>query len=147
MTKWILSACALTLLPGLYAEHSTGSGAQLTTAQIVAARVARLTKLLTLTTAQQNSATTIFTTEQTALDALETNFTTAETALQTAIKANNAAGISTAATQIGNLTAQEELAKGTAEAAFYALLTAEQKTLYDTLRLAGFDGHGPGGGH
>lgn len=49
---------------------------------------------------------------------------TARTALQTAVEANDAAGIASAATQIGTLTTQEVQTRATADAAFYALLTS-----------------------
>src|SRR6202453_2717502 len=83
-------------------------------AQIVANQVARLTKLLDLTSTQQASATTIFTTEQTALSTLRTSMHTARTALQTAIKSGDTATIGTEATQIGVLNGQEVLAQATA---------------------------------
>jgi Spy/CpxP family protein refolding chaperone len=120
-----------------------------TAAQIVANQVARLTKLLDLTSAEQTSATTIFTTEQTALAALRTSMQTARTALKTAITSNDTATIATDAAQIGTLTGQEVAAQATASAAFYAILTADQQTKYETLGpLGGGPGGrgGPGGG-
>jgi Spy/CpxP family protein refolding chaperone len=122
-----------------------------TPAQIAAAMVARLTKLLDLTSAQQASATTIFTTEQTALAPLATNMKTERTALKTAILANSSADIAAAATQIGDLTTERVTAEATADAAFYAILTPDQQTKYTTLKpglggAGGFRGHaGPGG--
>src|SRR5580698_3896564 len=93
-----------------------------TTAQIVANQVARLTKLLDLNSTQQASATTIFTTEQTALATIRTSMKTARTALQTAIKSNDTTIIGTQAAQIGSLNGQEVLAQATAAGAFYAIL-------------------------
>ena len=110
-----------------------------TTAQIVANQVARLTKLLDLTSTQQASATTIFTTEQTALATLRTNMQTARTALQTAIKSDDTATIGTEATQIGTLTGEEVLAQATASGAFYAILTTDQQSKYETLGPLGAD--------
>jgi len=116
-----------------------------TTAQIVARQVARLTKLLDLTSAQQTQATTIFTTEQAALAPLRTSIDAVRTALQTAIKSNDTATIGTQATQIGALTGQEVLAQATGSAAFYAILTTDQQSKYDTLGpMIGGPG-GPGG--
>ncbi len=106
---------------------------------MVANMVARLTTLLSLTSAQQTSATTIFTTEETALAALRPQMDTARTALTTSVEAGDTSGISIAATQIGSLTTQEVLARGTADALFYAILTTDQQTKYKTLG-------GPGGG-
>ena len=111
----------------------------LTPAQQVAKKVARLTVQLTLTPAQQASATTIFTTEQTALAAIETPEQTAHTALQAAILANNAAGIATQAAALGLLEQQEIAATATAEAAFYAMLTPAQKTIFTTRKVAELD--------
>ena len=128
----------------LSAQFSTGGTAP-TIADIVAARVARLTKLLTLTTAQAASATSLFTTEETALSTIRTSLAAARTALTTAVEANS--GISAAATAIGNLVTQQELAEGTAEGMFYAELTTDQQTKYKELLAAGLDNGGGPGGH
>ena len=96
-----------------------------TIAEIVANMVDHLTKLLDLTTSQQALATTIFTNQETGLQALKTPMETAQTALQTAVKSNT--GLSAAATTIGTLTAQQVLVQATGDAAFYAILTADQK--------------------
>jgi Spy/CpxP family protein refolding chaperone len=135
------------LLAGSALAQSAGSGRMApTAAEIVANRVARLTKLLTLTATQQTQATTIFTTEESSLSALRTSLQTARTGLATAVKANDTAGISAAAVQIGGITTQEVQAQGTADAAFYVLLTADQKTKYDELKSSGFGGmRGRGG--
>jgi hypothetical protein len=116
-----------------------------TPAQIVANQVARLTTLLTLTTAQQAAATTIFTTEQTALSGLRTSSETARTALQNAVEANDGSAIATQSSQIGDLTGQQVLAQATANAAFYALLTSSQQTTYKALGGPGAGRGGPGG--
>jgi Spy/CpxP family protein refolding chaperone len=102
-----------------------------TPAQIVANQVARLTKLLTLTSSQQGEATTIFTTEQSALAPMSANLKTARTALQTAVQSNDSGTISAQASQIGALTTQEVQAQSTANAAFYAILTPAQQTIYN----------------
>jgi Spy/CpxP family protein refolding chaperone len=105
--------------------------------------VARLTTILNLTSAQQTQATTIFTTEQIALSGLRNGMQTAHATLQTAIQNNDAGSITTQATQIGTLTTQEVEARAAAQAAFYALLTADQQTKYKQLMSAGPGG--PGG--
>jgi Spy/CpxP family protein refolding chaperone len=127
-----------------------------TPAQTIVNRIARLTTLLTLTTAQQTEATTIFTNEQTALSGIPTSMQTARTALQTAIEKNDVTGITTQATQIGSLTTQQLEIQAKADAAFYAILTADQQTKYNQLQGSGlggpgggpggFGGFGPGGG-
>jgi Spy/CpxP family protein refolding chaperone len=124
------------------------SSAQTTDPATLAARqVSFLTKLLTLTTGQQTQATTIFTAAITANQALDAPETTAKTALAAAIKANNTTAITTQATALGNLHAQEISNTAKADAAFYLLLTADQKTILDSMNdgsLAGI--HIPGGG-
>ncbi|MGB6942283.1 MAG: Spy/CpxP family protein refolding chaperone [Bryobacteraceae bacterium] len=139
MQKQILTAAALLALTALLAIAQPTPP---TPAEMVADQVARLTKLLDLSSAQQASATTIFTTEQTALATLRTSLHTARTALQTAIKSNDTGTIGTEAAQIGTLTGQQVLAQATASGAFYAILTADQQSKYDTFGpLSG----GPGG--
>ena len=108
--------------------------------------VARLTTPLDLTSAQQSSATSIFTTEETALATIRTSMHTARTALQTDIKSGNAADIATQAAAIGTLTSQEVQAQGTADAAFYAILTSDQQSKYETLGPRGPGGPGGFGG-
>jgi Spy/CpxP family protein refolding chaperone len=117
-----------------------------TTAQIVANMVTHFTTLLDVTSAQQAQATTIFTTQQTALQALQTPMQIAQAALQTAVKSNT--GLSAAAAQIGSLTAQQVLAQATGDAAFYAILTPDQQTKYTELNQPpqGGPGQGPGQG-
>jgi Spy/CpxP family protein refolding chaperone len=99
-------------------------------AQIAVHQVAHLTKLLTLTASQQTQATTIFTTAETTLLPLRSSLKTARTTLTTAIEANDSATIATQTAEIGTLTAQEQLARATAEAAFYQILTPTQQTSY-----------------
>jgi Spy/CpxP family protein refolding chaperone len=155
MTKWIFTAFAFATLSTscLCAQTSGSVPTQPTAAQMIANRVARLTTLLTLTSAQQAEATTIFTTEQTALSALLTSIQSARTALQTAVEKNDLTGIMTQATQIGSLTTQQVEAQGKADAAFYGILTTDQQTKYGQLQTLGLGGpggpggFGPGGGH
>lgn len=145
MLKRAVTVFAILGALAMGSQAQTTTSTQPTIAQIVADRVARLTKLLTLTTAQQATATTLFTTEETAEVAIKTSMTAAQTALHTAILKNDTAGIATAAAQIGTLTQQDAVADATAEAGFYVILTTDQQTKYATLNDAGFDGHGGGG--
>jgi Spy/CpxP family protein refolding chaperone len=73
-----------------------------------------------------------------------TNMQTARKALQTAIQSDDTATIGTEAAQIGTLTGEEVLAQATASGAFYAILTTEQQSKYETLGPLGGPG-GPGG--
>jgi Spy/CpxP family protein refolding chaperone len=142
MQTRILAASALLAFTSTLA---TAQPTPPTPAQIVANQVDRLTKLLDLNSTQQASATTIFTTEQTALATLRTSMQTARTALQTAIKSDDTTTIGTQATQIGTLTGEEVLAQATAAGAFYAILTADQQSKYSTLGPLGGGPGGPGG--
>ncbi len=103
-------------------------------------RVAHLTTLLTLTTAQQQQATNIFTNSSTANAAVHTNLQTAHTAIKDAVKKNDNAGIDRAATTIGNLTAQLTSNDAKADAAFYLILTPDQQAKLTSLK--GMHGHG-----
>ena len=112
-------------------------------ATIAQRRIAHLTTLLTLTTAQQQQATNIFTNSATANAAVRTNLKTAHTVIADAVKKNDTAGIDRAATTIGNLTAQLTSTEGKADAAFYALLTPDQQTKLASLKgMHGRGGHG-----
>lgn len=146
MTKWIYGALALSLLSSaVWAQTSGTPRTPPDPAQMIANRVARLTTLLTLTTAQQTEAATIFTSEQTAVSGLITSMQAVRTALHTAVQNNDLTGITTAATQIGTLTTQQVEAEAKADAAFYALLTPDQRTKYNELRSGGFGHSGPAG--
>jgi Spy/CpxP family protein refolding chaperone len=114
-----------------------------TPAMMVQYQVQHLTKVLTLTTAQQTQATTIFTTAQTANQTVMASLQQARTSLTTAIKGNDTASISTLTTQIGSLEGQIAANNATADAAFYAALTPAQQAKY-TPGMGGFGGHGGG---
>jgi len=138
LKQLVFGLTALTLGTSLLsAQYGRHSSTPPTPEQSVAGKVARLTALLTLTTAQQGQATTIFTTEQTALTVLATPRQTATTALKTAIENNDSTGIQTQATALGSLEQQRVLAEATADAAFYAILTPTQQTTYNNARLGG----------
>jgi Spy/CpxP family protein refolding chaperone len=113
-------------------------------ATMVQHRVSRLTTLLTLTAAQQQQATTIFTAAATADQTARASLQTARQNLNTAIKNNDAGGIDQAATTIGSLTAQTTLSDAKAQAAFLQILTPDQVTKYNQLG-AGGRGFGRGG--
>ena len=106
-------------------------------------RIERLTQLLELTTAQQQQATTIFTNAETARAALRETSVAARTALNTAVKANNTAGIDQAANTLGTISGQTTAIDAKAEAAFYQILTVDQRAKYDESRMGGGP-RGPG---
>lgn len=103
-------------------------------------RVSHLTTLLTLTTAQQQQATNIFTNAATANASVHTNLQTAHTAIKDAVRKNDTASIDRAANTIGGLTAQLTSNEAKADAAFYAVLTPDQQTKLAALK--GMRGHG-----
>src|SRR4051812_45499545 len=129
ISKTILTMLAAAALS--CAQTSTGTVTAPTPATRAQMRVNRLATQLGLTDAQKSSALSIFTTAYTNAETPQTNLETARTSLTAAIKANNTAQIDQLATQIGTLSAQLTSINSKAEAAFYVLLTADQKTLFD----------------
>ena len=119
---------------------SSGTGRSATS--MVQHRVQFLTTVLSLTPDQQQQATTIFTNAANADASARGNLKTAHQTLKTAIQNNDAATIEQTATAIGTLTAQTTANNAKAQAAFYQILTADQKTKYGQL---GENFHGPGG--
>ena len=111
-------------------------------ATMVANQVTRLTALLSLTTAQAAQATTIFTNAQTAITPLQTKLSTDYTSMQTAVKGNVTATINSLSTDIGTVTGEIVAIQNLADAAFYAILTAAQQTIFNS---GGGYGPGPGG--
>lgn len=105
-------------------------------------RVAFLSGYLSLTDNQRTQATAIFTAADTALATLQGQETTARDALRTAVRANRGdAELDRLAAALGVIEGQQAGTSAKAEARFYALLTADQKTRYDAL-----GNRGPGGG-
>src|SRR5207245_1323478 len=145
-----LTACAAVLAATLMGQRSFGvltSGSAPDPATMVANKVARLTTLLTLTSAQQSQATTIFTSALTAIAPLRTSEATAHDALPAAVKSNPSSTIDQLSATIGSLTGQIIAIPNKADAAFYAILTADQQTkLSETNFLNGPGGFGPGPG-
>jgi LTXXQ motif family protein len=144
MKTRILAATALMAVIPILTNAQPPTHTPPTPAQRVTNQVARLTKLLDLTPAQQTSATEYFTTEETALATIRTSMHTARAALQADIKSANKTDIATQAKTIGSLTAQEVEAQATADAEFYAILNQDQQSKYESLGVRNGPG-GPGG--
>ncbi len=106
-------------------------------------RVERLTTLLNLTASQQGEATAIFANAQAAMEPTFESMRASRKALAAAAKTNDVATISSEAAKIGTFTGSQLEAQTKAEAAFYAMLTDDQRTKYDQLRQDGR--RGPGG--
>ena len=109
-------------------------------------RVNRLASELNLTDAQKTSAISIYTAAITAAQTIQTSLQTNRTSLRTAIKANDTASITQLSTTSGTLSGQLTAINSKAEAAFYALLTTDQKALYDAAPHGGAGGPGGPGG-
>ncbi|MGJ5817638.1 Spy/CpxP family protein refolding chaperone [Paludibaculum fermentans] len=102
-------------------------------------RVERLTRQLGLSDAQKASATTIFTEAETATTSARANVSTIHDTLAAAVKKNDTVAIDQAATQLGAINGQVTSVQSKAEAAFYAILTPDQQTKFDSMP------QGPGG--
>ncbi len=110
-------------------------------------RVEMLNNMLSLTDAQVTQATTIFKNAAETAAGVQTKLQAGHDALRTAVKENNGAGIDEASANIGTLTGQLTAIHAKAEAAFYGILTADQRTKYDAMGPRGWGmGGGMGGG-
>jgi hypothetical protein len=123
-----------------------GNGSGQPIAQLVNAEVKFLTALLTLTQAQQDLATVIFTNAETAKAKFAADIPTQEAAVTKAIL-TDPAGIKKATDAIGADTAGIAAADANAQSAFYQQLIADQKIKYAALLTGEFGpSHGPGNG-
>lgn len=111
-----------------------------------------LTKQLSLTTQQQQQASTIFSEAANNAKATHDQMRSAHDSLKAAIQKNDSAGIEQAANTIGNLTTQMITAHAKAQAAFYQTLTPDQQTKMNEIEskhhgmgMRGFGHGGPGG--
>lgn len=114
-----------------------------------------LTKQLSLTTQQQQQASTIFSEAANNAKANHGQMRAAHDSLKAAIQKNDSAGIEQAANTIGNLTTQMISSHAKAQAAFYQTLTPDQQTKMNELeshhhgmgmmRRRGFGHGGPDG--
>jgi Spy/CpxP family protein refolding chaperone len=90
--------------------------------------VKTMTAKLGLTAEQQTQATTIFANARAGESTVRASLKTAHQGLGDAIKSNNTVSIEQISTTIGTLTAQLTMAQSKAHAAFYQILTPEQRT-------------------
>ncbi len=149
ITKYLMAAALSVAL--VFAQRGPGGpggpgGTPPDPQTMIQNRVAHLTTLLSLTDAQKTQATSLFTDAFTSSQTLHTSLRTARESLAAAVKANTPATIDQLATTIGTLTGQLTAIESKADAAFYNLLTVEQRTKYDSLHHGGpggFGGPGP----
>jgi Spy/CpxP family protein refolding chaperone len=106
-------------------------------ATMVQKRVQHLTTLLSLTPAQQQEATTIFTNGMNGAATFHSSMQTAQQSLHTAIKANDQNAITQAANNIGSLVGQMTAAHAKTQAAFYQILTPDQQSKMNELKDEG----------
>ena len=117
-----------------------------TPAMMAQHQVQRYTTLLSLTPAQVEQATTLFTTEAAARQNARATEHTAHQALEAAIKANDTATIQSTAATLGQMESESLVTHSMARAQFYAILTADQKTKFTELEgehMMGGPEHGP----
>jgi hypothetical protein len=115
-------------------------------AQMAQRQVQRYTTLLSLNSAQVEQATTFFTAEASSHGNARTTERTAHQALEAAIKANDTATIKSTAAALGQMNGEMMAAHALAEAQFYAILDADQKSKFAELEhehMMGGPGHGP----
>lgn len=93
--------------------------------------VAAMTARLGLSAGQQSQAATIFNNARSAESAVRASLKTAQQSLDDAIKSNNTVSIEQLSNTIGTLTAQMTSAESKAYAAFYQILTPEQRNTFD----------------
>lgn len=114
-------------------------------AAMIKNHVQRLTNRFNLTPDQASQANSIFTSAQSVISPAQTTLNKDRQELRTAVKNNETATIDRLSNEIGLLTGQITAAQSKAEAAFYGILTTEQKAVADRTGGRGF-GMGPGMG-
>jgi Spy/CpxP family protein refolding chaperone len=149
-TVMLLALACVMAAPAVFAQTSDATSpvpnAATRTANMVQHRVAYMTTVLSLTTAQQTQVTNVLTNAASNRSTTHTSMKAAHDALKTAVHSNDAAAMEQASNTIGALAAQEALAHAKTEAAIYQLLTPEQQTKMTQLESEGHRG-GPGFGH
>jgi Spy/CpxP family protein refolding chaperone len=123
VTLLLTLACATLLSAQTQTQHTPPSPAA-----IAQHRVNFLTTVLSLTPAQQQQATTIFTNAATTASGIRSQMKTARQSLATAVQNDDTAAISQLSSTIGNLVSQQVSNAATAKAAFYKTLTADQQS-------------------
>jgi Spy/CpxP family protein refolding chaperone len=98
-----------------------------------------LTTLLSLTTAQRQQATAIYTNSATAEESVHLGLRSAHESLRTAIKNNDGASIDQASNALAQEIAQSTSTRAKADAAFYQILTPDQQS-----KLSDFESERPG---
>jgi hypothetical protein len=137
----LVLAAVIGLFPMAQAQHTPPSPAQMAQHQ-----VQRYSTLLTLNSSQVEQATSIFTAEATARSTAFASEKAAHQALEAAIKANDKETIQSTAAKLGQMSGEMMSSHALAQAQFYALLDADQKTKYGELEKEHMGFGGPGRG-
>src|SRR5271156_4352281 len=125
----LLLACIFSA-PAIFAQGPDGPGGS----NNVQRRVAFLTDRLSLTAAQQTQVTAILNVADPNASTSRASMKAAHDSLNTAVQAGDSAAMEQAATTIGNLTAQNTLARAKSDAAIYKVLTPDQRTKYSQMQ-------------
>lgn len=142
----MISKLSLALLAGTLAfgqMMGTTAGTPPSPATIAQMRINQLSHTLNLTDAQKTTALSIFTTAITSAQTIQASLQTNHQSLADAIKKNDTATIDSLSTAAGALHGKLMAINAKADAAFYQILTTDQKALYDAMPHGG--GRGPGG--
>ena len=145
ISKMSLALLAATLAFGQ--TTTTGTRTPPSPATMAQMRVNHLATSLNLTDAQKATALSIFTTSITDAQTIQTSLRTNQTSLSDAVKKNDTATIDSVSAASGVLQGKLMAINAKADAAFYAILTADQKAVYDAMPHGGPGGgpRGPGG--
>lgn len=128
--------CTAALAATLMLAQGPGGGPP-DPATMIQNRIDFLAKHLSLTDDQKTRATTIYTAAQTAAQTAQTNSVTTRQALSAAVKKNDIAAIDQLSAQLGTVQGQVTAINSKADASFYAILTADQQALFDTVGRGG----------
>lgn len=109
-------------------------------------RVDRMATSVSLTDAQKTKAIAIFTDAMSAGQPIQSDLQSNRQSLADAVKKNDTAAIGTLSITAGTLSGQLTAINTKAEAAFYAILTADQQAKYDAQPHGGPGGPGAFGG-
>jgi Spy/CpxP family protein refolding chaperone len=135
----------LTILAGVTITASAQTQTRPSAADMTAHHVKRLTTLLGLTSAQQQQATTIYSSADKSEQTLHETEAQSRESLREAVKGNDAATIDQISASVAQTTAQRTSIRAKADAAFYQILTPDQQAKLSELETEHLGLEGPGG--
>lgn len=143
--RLIRAIFAVVIIVGFGAQFGFSQGPPPDPASMAQNQAQFLTTLLSLTTTQQQQVQNALNSAATSESALRDQENTARETLESAVRSNDSAGISQAATALGNLAGQRAEIRAKADAAIYQLLTSAQRSKLNQLKALGPGFGGPGG--